>query len=220
MSAFSQLRSWTRRLGTWLLKPWPVWLGLAALAALYIVCAQLSCAAEVRMRYTGMLLELMGIWTVARGLQQTRNLFKKPSLRAALTSWLSAFPRWRTNTGILAGTAHMSLEGMRAQLSFTVGPPLNATIEQRVAALETNLQNVNGAFHASRREFEEKIATQETELKREQRERVEADGKLSKLLQEGIAGGLEIERLGLVLFILGLLFSTASTELARLFATT
>jgi len=154
--------------------------------------------------------------TVAFGLQEIRALFKKPTFREAVATWLQSFPRWEVERRIFAGTGHMKTGGVTASGHGMARPPPNASIEQRVAALEANVQSVSNLVHATRNEFESEITAQKKALDEERRERNREDAGIRELIDQAVAGGLTLEAMGLVWLVVGLLLSTTSTEMAKL----
>src|SRR5262245_27008713 len=121
-----------------------------------VIGAALFCPAalEPRVRWAGLVLQLAGLSTVAWGLRETRKRFGKPSF---LTELWAARPRWRRDINIVVGAGNINLEGARVDAVGTVGFPPDATLEQKVAAIQSNLENLHNAFHANRRRVEDEF---------------------------------------------------------------
>lgn len=190
---------------------------IAVALAMWPVWRLLSLNTEQYARYVGGLLELAGICTVALGLRDTRSLFERPSFRKTIGNWFRSIPRWREQHSVHVGTGIMTLQPMAAQAYGTVTAPPNATTEQRISALESEVKNLSGRIQATRTEIDERIAEQKNALAAEQRERQEQVEGTRKLIDEAVAGGLVFEAMGLVWLVLGLLLATSSSELAKLF---
>jgi hypothetical protein len=89
-------------------------------------------------------------------------------------------------------------------------------VEQRVAALETQMQNVNGLVHATRRQMQTNAEDQNKAMDMERQKRSEEDADLRRLIDTGVAGGVALEITGLVWLFFGLVLANTSTELVKL----
>lgn len=178
------MRAWLTQLLDYLARLWthlgegrPVWtaVGVPVAVALFmwLVCWFLTLNAEQYVRYTGGLLELAGICTVAWGLGDIRALFERPTFRGAALDWFRRIPRWRQQHRVHVGTGGISLQSMAAQAYGSAIAPANATTEQRISALESEVKNLSGRIQAAREEFSEGITQQKDALDRERRERKE-----------------------------------------------
>lgn len=200
----------------------PVWIAIGVpftvASFMWLVCWLLALNGEQYLRYVGGLLEFAGICTVALGLRDTRTLFKRPTFRRAVLDWVGRIPHWRQQHRVHVGTGGISLQPMAAQAYGSAVAPPDATIQQRISALESELKNLSGRIQAAREEFTDAIAQQKDALDREQRERKEQVDSTHRLIDEAVAGGLVLEATGLVWLLMGLALATASAELARLFS--
>jgi hypothetical protein len=71
----------------------PGWYTLLGLLATWWVPLWLfTTNPEAHMRWTGMLLQIGGVGTVAWGLSKTRQLFNQPGIWESIVSWVAAIP--------------------------------------------------------------------------------------------------------------------------------
>jgi hypothetical protein len=211
-----KLRDWVGRIRSWLWHGRPLWLLLIVPSAVFYASYLAFASWETRLRMTGLGLELGGVATVAMGFYETRKLFQRRSWFAWLRSWLESFPAWNTSHRAIVGAGHLAVQPGNVNLKYTAAPPPNATIEQRVAALETNMVNVTEAMHAIRADLESTIVDQNQQLEHERRQRTDQDVSLRELITEAAAGGLTLEATGITWLVLGLILGTAASEIASL----
>lgn len=165
-----------------------------------------------------MFLELMGLATVALGIRETRSLFGRPSLVHVGRNWLARFPRFRISAHVIVGTGGFTLGGMSASAFGTSGPAPTATLEERVAILEKNVNQTNALIHETQRKLDQESQQRQHELTAEKREREDGDNKNKQLVEEAAAGGLYLEITGAFWLAFGITMATASNEFAKLFS--
>jgi len=174
-------------------------------------------AAEPLIRFTGLFLQLLGISTVLYGISETRKLFNCPSLLSVASRWLTSFPKFRLpkRTVRLVGQAgEMSFAG-RVIARHQAGP--NATIEDRVRVLESNLQLIDHRMDELQQQIDQANRQTNQALAAERQTREHDIDHLRKKLEITETGGLYVSLMGLVWLIVGLMMSTASLELSNLF---
>lgn len=100
---------WLRSIKHWLVEAWPVWLAFAITAAALGFALQPGIS-EPAVRITGLVLQLLGVGTVAWGIAETRSLFGKPTVIQAALAWAKKLPPLRgrvvtATASIAAGNA-------------------------------------------------------------------------------------------------------------------
>ena len=206
-------RNWSFRMRLWLWEARYTWLFLMLCAAVVLVVHALGCT-ERQVRLTGMLFQLSGVLTIAWGLRHKRKLFYKPHAFAAALNWLKRFPPFRL-PAVNASANQITVLPIVCARGRT-GPPPGASIEQRVARLESHydaLYDQVGALETSSRRAGREL--RET-LQTESGARRAADEQLTARLDAAVAGGLQLELLGVVFFLIGILLGTSSPESRRL----
>jgi hypothetical protein len=139
---WNRLIAWLANVGRWLVAGLYVWLWAAGLGLVFLLCRWLAVDWELRLRLAGMSLEVLGLGTVVFGLMRTRSDFRKTTLLADLWSWLQQFPRFSSRHISISGTASLSLGGSASLAVGRITSP-NATLEQRVASLERDVQRLD-----------------------------------------------------------------------------
>jgi hypothetical protein len=193
---------------------WPLWLGILTLVVVWLILLILGCR-EKDIRLLGMLLQLGGFWTVAKGLRDSGRLFKKPTIRERFARYLNGFPRRRvtnhslTAQGISVGT--MITNGRAITL-----PGPDTPLEKRVEMLEERTTNlfsevgeIGGKLRAQSDEFALKLTEEVTQRKAGHRA-------FEEQLERAVVGGIHVEWWGVTFFIVGIILSSASPELAGL----
>jgi hypothetical protein len=172
---------------------------------------------EVSIRTTGMMLELLGVGIVAWGLHHTRRLFAQPTLLESVRSWLREFPPLRRHLRLEAGAATFAVRGGRAYGLIEIKPRPGGPLDERVTALEMNLNQVLRCVHELNKTFDATADEHARLLEIERKAREEGDKRAHDRIYEAVASGLHLERLGIAFLVLGILFATMSGEIASAF---
>jgi hypothetical protein len=177
---------------------------------------------ETSVKVSALLLELMGIGAVAIGLRDTQRQFgmEPPDLRlraAVMRGWrrvarLFRRPIQRT---VVLGTAEARVGAAVASghLSVWRVDPVDASIEQRLAVLWQNVEELKGRFEFTNQRTREGLQQRDETIARERRERREETERLDRMLREYAVGGLQLEGMGLVALLVSVPVGLFSKEL-------
>jgi hypothetical protein len=215
---FRNLRIWVGRIPVWFWGQRSLWLPTAVLCGVPLIAIAIPLGQpELRIRYSGLVLELLGIITVIVGLRHKGRLFNKPSLRQRLAQAMQSFPSWpgRNRTVALSGVSISATAGVAGRLSAWHSAT-DTSLERRIAALEKNIESLK-LDHAEAvkalRTADEQIRHS---LESESTERKSVDADLKRKI-DGIGGdGLHVEAMGIIWVVFGAILTTVSTELASL----
>lgn len=218
ISWFKRFGHWFARIVAWLGEAKQAWIAVLAIPLVFLFCWAALSGWEPRIRFTGMCLELLGLSTVAYGIQETRRLFSRPKLFEILCQWFKRLPKFSIETRIVVGTARFNLEGHAP--SIVVGSAslsATASIEERVSFLEKRLDQTNALILDIQQMVRKESQKLGGDLDTARREREMGDEKNNKLIQEAIAGGLYLETTGVAWLLFGITLATASHEIANFF---
>ena len=125
-----------------------LWWFLFAVVASVAIADHIGCRIDVprfeRLPYAGWALEMLGVLVVFFGIGDKLRLFEKDGLIARAIKTLSEFPLFRVDTNVIAGSANLKIGGMKVRARGTVGPPADASIEDKVAFL---LERANSLYN-------------------------------------------------------------------------
>jgi hypothetical protein len=199
----------------WLATPHHVWLCLAVTVAALTISLRPN-APEPVIRLTGLVLQLLGVLTVAWGISETRAMFGRPSIGSEIRAWLSAAPFLKRHQG--SATIRASAGGitLRARGHATHGAGENPTIGSRLHALEKNLEVVHQRITGLAQEYDQELRHLANSLREEQFSRVQQVASVNVRLEEFGTGGVHISAIGATWIFVGLVLSTAGPELAKL----
>jgi len=216
-SFLKNLWLWIKGNVRWIASASPVWGTVTVVALVAVIASFLPGKLDDRIRYCGMILELLGVFTVVAGLREKRRLFKRPNILEHLRQWLGRRPRWgaRTQTVIVTGTGNLSVVG-GAKISVRQGVAPDATLETRMAAIEANLETLRSELTETAKELNDKIRNSTEALDSERWKRESAVSALQTQLDTFGAGGLHIEAAGLFWLVLGVVLASAPTEVASI----
>jgi len=200
---------------SWLMEEWVVWLTIAVLLAAVVVAFWPEMT-EPRVRITGWALELFGLGTVAWGIRETRRQFGRPDIFANFRAWWARRPKLRHH--VAAGAMHGSGGAIASATGYlSHGTPPNPTLEDRIVALEANLQGVNEHVDQVQREFHKEVVARDEALSSERQAREKEDTEIKQKLESVETGGLDVSMMGVVWLAIGLTFSTIPNELVCVF---
>ena len=208
-----QLSSWLRAVLRWLAEPRLVWITLFVIILAFVVALRPG-ASDFQIRVTGLVLQWLGIGTVAHGVHQTRQLFGLPSIMTSIRRWLSHFPRWRGRVIAMTGTGSLGLSGGTARLEVwsTVDPA--APVDARIQALTSNVDRLKDRISQLHNEMDTRLREHSEALRQEQGVRAKDDEHLRTRLEAAETGGLQITFAGVIWLFLGVLLATLSPEIS------
>jgi hypothetical protein len=170
---------------------------------------------ESSIRIIGMVLQLLGILTVAWGIHQTRALFGHPSILTLSRQWLSRFPRYGASRKLIIADMTLPLMIGRARGHSWAHAGPDATLEARVEVLEKNLNDANQRINQAFEEMDQQFIKHSGTLETEQQIRAREDQNILSKLETTETGGLYISAMGALWLFVGVTLSTVSTELAK-----
>ena len=211
-----------KKLGQWLAEGNSLWitlLGLGSALGVGWVVGRFGAAEKTladQLRIGGWWLQVLGVSMVAIGLKQTRDLFDVPSVKEQALNWLKRFPKVFARREIIKGT--ISIEGAPGKMKAygTVEPKPDASIEERLNALEEKYKQLNQKLIAARNEIEVEAQRLDENLEEERRTRDEADAAIREQLESFSVGGLHLESVGLIWLLVGITLGTLSGEVVDL----
>ena len=212
-----KLVRWLSRIATWLHEARGAWGATFAVVVVFLISWATFPAWELRVRIAGLVLQLLGVATVAVGLHKTRRLFCRPSLAKIAVGWFRRFPKFGVETRIVVGSVSLSASPTGFLAHGTVSPPPTASLEERIASLGRGLSRANLLIDRTQGRIEEEARNHGSALKSERRERAVGDARIQTLLEEAAAGGLYLEATGVIWLVLGVTLATASNEIVNLF---
>ncbi len=167
---------------------------------------------EPRIRYLGLFLQIVGLVIVAQGLLNIWSKFDRPGLWATIKEGWARGP-WHVRTRYveLAGTSNSMSSGAGY---ITTGVRPDASPEERLAALEENVNQLHKDFANLAGRFDTEGAKLHEVIKQEQDQRESTDEDIKSTLEDLAVGGLHLEAVGLVYLIFGLILATIPGEIA------
>lgn len=216
MTLLTHLRhfyNWLRAILYWLFDARLFWLALVVVIAslLFVVHKGVT---EPEIRLTGLVLQILGIATVAWGIRETRALFGRPDIFTLARNWIHKAPVYGGR--VVSGSINVTLPGLEAHARgyCSSTATLDATIEERVDVLEKNVKHINNRIDETQTEIDQHSRVQSVALKQEKQERSQQDQELSAKLEVTETGGLHISAIGALWLFVGVSLSTASVEIS------
>lgn len=199
----------------WLVEARHVWLCTAVICVALFISLRPHTPEPV-IRLTGLVLQLLGIGTVIWGISETRALFGQPSFASKTKAWLGKCPFLRRNVVVAVGGAKLSAIVGHARAYGTNGPGANPTIEARLEALEKNITSIHERISQTQREMDEEFQKAANSLQSEKQSRQAEDSAIREKLEATGTGGVHISAIGASWLFVGIILSTAASEIAEL----
>jgi len=192
-----------------------LWLALGV-TALALAISLRPCVGEPVIRLVGLVLQLLGIGTVAWGISLTRAFFGLPSFAQQAKELLSRLVSRRRDIGIVLPGVELSMTGGKLRGHQTFGAGANPTVESRLEALEKNITAIHERIRSTQKDMDEEFLKAADALKAEANTREQEDLKVRELLKEYGTSGVHISAIGALWLFVGVILSTAAPELAAL----
>ncbi|WP_271573087.1 hypothetical protein [Bradyrhizobium sp. CCBAU 11361] len=215
--ALRNAANYLSKLTVWLFSARPLVAIVAAIAVVVLASILATSCHERQIRFSGMVLQLVGVGLVAVGLRDTRKAFEdQPTIWGWVTLFLSRRPSWRPTNQVIQA------EGISASVSFgsariRQSPALDSSIEQRLTMLERQYSALFDEVGILAGKLQTKLDEVEGTLSVERNERRQADLQAREQLRKAVAEGIPLASVGVIAFLVGITTGTASPEIASLF---
>ncbi|WP_319522362.1 hypothetical protein [uncultured Desulfosarcina sp.] len=205
---------WIKNIFYWFTKPYLFWITIVVLAASVVQVLYIS-NSEASFRITGLVLQILGIGTVAYGIHDTRKMFGHPSFLSLTKDWLKRFPKFGGHVRMFASNiqATSMVGNVRGYVWMNAKDDSN---EERIKAIEINLESVNKRLCESQNQIGQCEREIEQGIKKEQDVRTKADRDILDKIEAIETGGLHISAMGVVWLFVGVIMSSIPAELSKL----
>ena len=201
---------WCKRLAGWLGRAWLATLVLAVVVA--GVSLAIALRTEAAIRLSGLFFQLLGIAAAAVGIRDTRRMFGKPSFLQLLRNWAASVPRLKPKAQNISVSSSVSV-GSSVSATVWHGTAPDASLEQRFAALEANLRDVERRVRTAENDISNNERAFTSRLREESDERVKQDHQLHLRIEAASTDGLHLAAAGAFWLAVGVILSTASSEI-------
>jgi hypothetical protein len=210
----NKILTWFKSIWIWIKQANHVWraLSIAILAVAYIYLNP----NEQSMRITGLVLQILGILTVAWGIKETRELFGHPSLTTKCLEWFKNFPPYGGRIISVSASGSIGATTGNAYASIFIQIDKNSSIDERFAAIEKSLNNINDLIIQTEKNLDNKVKSIAETISHEKLLREQGDSEAHKKLEAVSTGGFHISATGTLWLLLGVTMSTAPNELLAL----
>ena len=214
MAFFKNLKRYVYLHLVWIVKIKSLWGVVLPFALLTIIVFSPWNMANL-VRYIGLVLELLGLITVAIGLKGKRELFKKPSFIEHIGNWWKQRPVWRPV--VVSGIgASMSGGAICSARGSAWHGPIDDTVESRLEAAEKNLLSLRVELQNFEQDANAKYSKLDKVIENERQTRESSVHEISTRLEDLAAKDISFEALGVYWLFCGLVFSSLASEISIL----
>ena len=168
---------------------------------------------DLRLRTWGMLLQLLGVFTVWFDLTGTARSFGKGGFVRHTLVWLKAFFGRSIVIGAAAGAIGIAGGRARGKARRPLQP--NAPLPDRVATLETNVEKIDEDLDAAYREIDKHSDELNARIAAEIGERDRAIREVKTSLEDTATGNLATLAFGAAWLAIGVVLATWAPEIVK-----
>ncbi len=194
---------------------WPLWVAVGGAILAFTMSWLVSTTLASTIRYTGMVLQLFGLFTIARGLSELRRLFGRPPLISRVVGWfgrfLAVFAPPQTISAHVSGSGGATASG---HARVTTSPGLRASVEERLYALEEKAKQLRNDLDNEVQGLRREIDVVRERIGQESQHRRVGDQEAERKIEEVAIGGLHLEIVGLLWLFLGVVGTSIPDEIA------
>lgn len=205
----------------WLWEPWPVWLTTLLIAVSLYGSSQFAAwfsrpvdQLTDTLRYSGLILQVSGIATIAWGIRGKRKLFRRPSLAERAREWIKRFPDLLRKPEPINVSMSATISGVAGMSAAGVLLAGSNSLEDRVSRLEKRLKETEARLAGTEQRLHDEVTTLRDAAASEKAAREQADRAILTQLESFSVGELHIEAMGAVWVFVGIVLATIPAELA------
>jgi len=173
---------------------------------------------DFRIRAWGMALQLIGALTVWLDLTESARNFGRPSFYLNTVTWLK---RLMYGNAVVTGATRLPIRikvlgsGLSGRRDI---PPADAPIENRVAAMEYNIQQIDSDLANAFNQMTTMETSFANSFQKEVTAREVADSQLKKKLHDAVIGNYSSLAFGAIWVAVGIVISALAPEIAKIVA--
>lgn len=213
-STVGAISTWIRRAIAHAARPWQAWVLLLTLIGACVWIRTSGDHATERAQLAGVVLQALGLLTVAKGLHDARRLFGRPGYVARARTFVRGFPRFRpepvhlhaSGTGVGVGTGALAV--------LKRGSSPDASIEERMTHLEQAVVRLQAQVTQDRRRTADSVNALAQRQEEERRLWNLGDAAIAHRLEVFSVGGLDLEVVGLLWLLAGVILGTIPSQAA------
>lgn len=194
---FTFLRDGTRYIVAtcrWVISLWKLWGTVAVVVLVAAACALLPGKPDDQIRYSGLILQLLGVGTVIALLKDKTKTMGRLGLWAHIRERWSSRPKFGDRRQIERASREASSTAVGSDYaSVWRRAPESASIEERLRMLEANTETLHRDCDSRSKQYLEASQRLTAELEEERRARTHGLSTLESRLDKLGAGGLHIE---------------------------
>jgi len=205
---------WIKGIFYWFIAPYLFWITIVVVAASMVQVSYIS-SSEASFRITGLILQILGIGTVAYGIHETRKMFGHPSYFSLTKDWLKRFPKFGGRIRLFSSNiqAKSMIGNARAHVWMNAKDDSN---EEHIKAIEINLESINERLCEAQKQIDQSEHKIEQDIKKEQDVRTKADREILDKIEAVETGGIYISAMGVIWLFVGVIMSSVPEELSKL----
>jgi hypothetical protein len=199
---------------TWIFSPVYLWIGLVILGASFVT---ILFGSETVIRFTGEVLQFVGIVFATWGLYSVWGYFEQPGIWTLAKVWWERRPRWKKVYRSKGKGLQVCVTGGTGTFQIWTNDDVTLPVDERIARIVRNVDRLRAELVS----LEKRHIGLGDELEKARREDAERAKKIvdnqkneAKKLH---VGGIGMSMLGLEFIAIGVVLATIPAELAGLF---
>lgn len=182
---------------------------------------------EFRLRTTGGLLQVFGVLSVALGIWKLRRSFGLGPVSGEILNefrdWILELGRRIARIFRCRGDVRVALTGANLQMTgslsarLNIGRGSNLSVEERLKLLERGFDYVQELTHKLQDDLQNEVDSRAAAIAAERADREKHTAEVRSQVKELAVGGIQLQIVGILWLLFGVLLATWSQEIARLF---
>jgi hypothetical protein len=200
---------------------------LFSLVIAFVVSQAFAKPWEFTLRTTGGLLQVFGVLSVGLGIWNLRRAFGLEPVRAEILSelraWISQVGRriarmfGRGQDVRVTANANLRMAGALSTARVKIGRGPNLSVEQRLEFLERGFEEIEDLTYKLQDDLGKEIDLRTAAIATERADREKVIGEVRSQVLELAVGGIQLQIVGILCLVFGVILATWSQEFAGLF---
>lgn len=171
---------------------------------------------EAMFRFYGLFLQIVGLSTVILGTHRTIRFFHYPSYISIIKAWKNRCPLVSQAVDVPIESINQSLQMKEPEVFEVNGPDTDSSIQDRIEALEKNIFSLHERITRIHNDIDMSSLNKKRALEVEANLRKTQDEEILRKIERAGTDGVYVTLAGVIFMIVGVILSTASSEIFTL----